>query len=158
MRNFKFLLMAALFVVAISSCKKAVIEHEENYPHAQVQTQTSVVTNWIGSGSGYEAVVSVPFITADVNNSGLVMCYVQEGSTWIALPITLSAGSWIEHFVFFTEVGLVTFLVYDDDGATPAPGSRTVKIVAVSNTGLIQNPNVDYLNYEEVKSTFTLVD
>jgi hypothetical protein len=156
MKNLKFLLMAALFAVAFTSCKKAVTEHEENYPHAQVQSQTSVVTNWIGNSEGYEAVVAVGFLTSDVINNGMVMCYVQDGNDWFALPLTMSMGLWVEHFIFYKQVGSVSFLVYDDDGATPAPGSRTIKIVAVSNTGLIQNPNVDFTDYEQVKETFHL--
>jgi hypothetical protein len=156
MKNFKFFMIATLFAVTFSSCKKAVKDHEENFPHAHVNSMTTTVSNWSGGNSMYQSTVSVSFITTEIHNTGVVMCYMQDGNEWIALPITLSTGSWIEHYIFTSQVGAVNFIVYDDDGLTQNPGAVTFKIVAISSTGLAQNPDLNVLDYEQVKEVFEI--
>jgi hypothetical protein len=147
-------MIAGAFV--LGSCKKAVTEHEDEYPHSEVNSKVVSVSNWTGDGDGYSAFADVDFITQDVHDNGAVMCYIQNDNTWVAMPITLSTGSWIEHYIFSTQVGRVNFTVYDDDGATLAPGEQQFKIVAINSVGMIKNPNVDLNDYEQVRQAFDL--
>lgn len=154
MKKLILAVIAGAFV--LSACKKAVTDHEEEYPHAEVNSRVVTVSNWIGDANGYTAVANVDFITQDVQNNGAVMCYIQDGDSWLAMPITLSTGSWISHYLFSTQVGKVNFSVYDDDGLTPEPGTQEFKIVAITSVGMIQNPGINLTDYEEVKDAFNL--
>lgn len=154
----KLMFGAILASVALVSCKKAVKEHEENHPHAQVQSTVVTISNWSGGGAGYSATATVGFISQSIQNSGAVMCYLKDDSDWYAMPITISTGptSWTSHYLFSTSVGQVDFYIFDDDGLSPNPGTQSFKIVAISSVGLAQNPDIDLLDYEQVKQTFDL--
>lgn len=152
----KLILAVIAGAFLLGSCKKAVTEHEENYPHSQVNSTTITVSNWTGDGDGYFASAQVDFITQDIHDNGAVMCYIKDGNSWLAMPITLSTGSWISHYLFSTQVGKVNFSCYDDDGFTPEPGMQEFKIVAITSIGMIHNPDVNLNNYEEVKDAFNL--
>lgn len=154
MKKLIFAVVAGAFV--LGSCKKAVTEHEEDYPHSEVNSNVVTVDNWTGDGDGYVATAQVDFITQDIHDNGAVMCYIEDGGTWLAMPVTLSSGSWISHYVFSTQVGGVNLIVYDDDGLTANPGTTSFKIVAINSVGMTQNPNVNLDNYEEVKKAFDI--
>lgn len=154
MKKLIFAVVAGAFV--LGSCKKAVTEHEEDYPHSEVNSTVVTVSNWTGDDAAYFATAQVDFITQDIHDNGAVMCYIEDGGTWLAMPVTLSSGSWISHYVFSTQVGGVNLTVYDDDGLTPNPGTTSFKIVAINSVGMTQNPNVNLDNYEEVKKAFDI--
>ena len=139
-----------------SSCKKAVTDHEENYPHTDINVQEYTVSNWIGDANGYEAEIMAESLTSELLSDGVVMCYIKSGDSYLAMPLTLSNGSWIEHWAFAQNSNSITILNYDDDGATPEPGTRTFKIATFTQAGLINHPNVDITDYESVKKEFNL--
>lgn len=148
-------LLAATTLVS-TSCKKAVIDHELNYPHTDINVQEVTVSNWVGDASGYEAEIVGESLTPELLSEGVVMCYVKDNGSYVAMPITLSYGSYISHWAFAQNASSITILNYDDDGATPEPGTQTFKIAIFSQAGLIAHPNVDILDYESVKKEFNL--
>ena len=147
----KLMFSALLFgTVALFSCKKK--------PHSLVESNVFTVSNWSGGGDGFSAMVIVDFVTKEVHDNGVVMCYLKDNADWVALPLTMSNGtnSWTSHYLFSTFIGGVEFVFYDDDGITLNPGTRTFKIVAISAAGMAQNPNVNLHDYEQVRQTFDL--
>lgn len=150
------LLAATTFVS--TSCKKAVIDHELNYPHTEmdVQEYTVAANDWIGDANGYTASITSNILTQEILSSGIVMCYIKEGSDYLAMPITRSFGAYISHWGFSHSVNSITFWNYDDDGATLEPGTQTFKIAVFSQAGLIAHPDVDIMDYESVKKEFNL--
>ncbi|MBL7928407.1 MAG: hypothetical protein JNL47_02880 [Bacteroidia bacterium] len=85
------------------------------------------------------------------------MVYIQNGGQYIALPVTVVATStWSTSWAFLFELGSVIIQTQDSDGITPNPGNRTFKIVIVAGpAGLM---NIDWNNYDEVKSRFQLME
>ena len=122
-------------------------------------TVSTVAADWSGDGVvGYSITLSTPIITADIVATGAVLCYLEEYGTTYALPYSYLYNGYTRHMLFEYETGSVTVLRRDDDGATTNPGvsDAKIKVVAISSSGLIQHPNVDYSNYEEVKEAFEL--
>lgn len=159
MKVFKLTIFGLLMGIGLttSSCKKHVTEHEQNYPHTELNIQEVTVSNWTGDELGYEAEIVSASLTAELLSEGVVMCYIKnDDGSYLAMPITLSNGSWITHWAFVQNTNSITILNYDDDGATPAPGTQTFKIAIFTQAGLINHPNVDITDYESVKKEFSL--
>ncbi|MBM3455989.1 MAG: hypothetical protein FJX80_12735 [Bacteroidetes bacterium] len=151
-------LLAATNLVS-TSCTKAVTDHELNYPHTDlfVQEVTVNAANWSGDEYGYENTITSSAITTELLTEGVVMCYLKTpNGDYMAMPLTLSNGNWVSHWLFSHSQNGITVGTYDDDDATPSPGDRTFKIVIFSQAGLIAHPNVDITDYESVKKEFNL--
>jgi hypothetical protein len=155
LRILTLVLLAAITLVS-TSCKKAVTDHEQNYPHTDINIQEVTVSNWTGDASGYEAELVGETLTPELLSEGIVMCYIKDEGSYIAMPITLSYGSYISHWAFAQNANSITILNYDDDGATPEPGTQTFKIAVFTQAGLIAHPDVDILDYESVEKAFNL--
>lgn len=155
MNTFKLTMLSLLVVTGIttSSCVK---KHEQNFPHTEMNIQEVTITNWVGDEFGYEGTVVGESLTPELLADGVVMCYLKDGSSYIAMPITLSEGTYISHWVFSQNASSISIVNYDDDGATPNPGTQTFKIAIFSQAGLINHPNVDINDYESVKKEFNL--
>ncbi len=158
-----FILTIALLAAGatvITSCKKHVTEHEENFPHSNVKSmEVSVAqSEWSGGTGGYEATKTLSILSADIASNGAVMCYWKTNGEYVAMPLTYSTGTWVSHMLFSHTSSAVTFISYDDDNLSPNPGFQTFKVVTISHTGLIQNPNLDLTDYKAVKDAFNLVD
>ena len=159
--------MLGLLVVTtfLGACKKKEVvgptgpagaDGNANVKSASVST---VASDWTGDGvSGYAITLSTPIITADIVATGAVLCYLEEFGATYALPYSYLYNGYTRHMLFEYETGSITVVRRDDDGATTNPGSSSakIKVVAISSSGMIQHPNVDYSNYEEVKEAFDL--
>jgi len=158
MKIFKLTVFGFLIGLGLttSSCKKYVTDHEQNYPHTDINIQEVTVSNWTGDASGYEAELVGETLTPELLSEGIVMCYIKDEGSYIAMPITLSYGSYISHWAFAQNANSITILNYDDDGATPEPGTQTFKIAVFTQAGLIAHPDVDILDYESVEKAFNL--
>ena len=143
--------------IILNSCSK-IKTHEANYPHSEVTSQEITVysSEWVGDGDGYEATKLISNLTEEIATEGAVMCYYKDVDGYIAMPLTMSYGSYVSHWLFKHDFNSVTFLNYDDDGATLLPENTTFKVVTISPVGLILNPNIDLMNYEEVEKAFNL--
>jgi hypothetical protein len=158
MKYFKLTVFGFLIGLGLttSSCKKYVTEHEQNYPHTDINVQEVTISNWVGDASGYEGTIVGESLTPALLSQGIVMCYIKDGDSYIAMPITLSYGTYISHWAFSQNSNSITILNYDDDGATPEPGTQTFKIAIFTQAGLINHPNVDITDYESVKKEYNL--
>jgi len=120
-----------------------------NYGNANVINKTATLSYTLDTNNNmYSAVVSVPEITSNVINNGLVQCYMSTGSSWMAV-----ANGGVSCFI---DAGTVTF--YTNISMFTSSPYTQVKIVIVSPAGRMANPNVNYKNYEEVKKAFNLKD
>jgi hypothetical protein len=160
MKKLRILTLGLLAATALlsTSCKKAVTDHELNYPHTDIYVQEITINeaDWSGDEDGYENTVTGDVLTPDLLTSGVVMCYIKIDNGYTAMPLTLSNGSWISHWYFSHTPNGVTIGNFDDDFATVNPGQQTFKIAIFSQAGLIANPDVDINDYESVKKAFDL--
>lgn len=155
MNMFKLTMLSLLVVTGIttSSCVK---KHEQNFPHTEMNIQEVTISNWVGDELGYEGTIVGESLTPALLVDGVVMCYLKDEGSYIAMPLTLSEGTYITHWVFKQNASSITILNYDDDELTPFPGAKTFKIAIFSKAGLINHPNVDINDYESVKKEFNL--
>lgn len=160
-------IMIGLLVVTtfLSACKKEEVvgptgpAGADGNANVKSVTFSSVAADWTGDGAaGYSITINSSIITADIVASGAVLCYMDISGTTYALPYSYLYNGYTRHMLYTYETGSVTVNRRDDDGATTNPGSSMakIKVVAISSSGLIQNPNVDLSNYEEVKKAFDL--
>lgn len=129
--------------------------------NANVHTQTFIVSNWYYNAPSWGVDITDLDITQDIVDNGLVMVYISNGSGgWQALPYTVYPTSgYSSTYVFVHYLYGVTIWKTDSDLTLPSnPGTKTYKVIAVAEAPRIANPNVNWMNYEEVKETFNLRD
>ena len=102
--------------------------------------------------------LTVPEITEDINESGLVLAYFRanDQDPWTALPFTFISHDpeYTETFDFTYEIGFVTlFSKATDRGAQAFEG--TVRLIVAEGIP-IGKTEIDYTNFEEVAAAFGL--
>jgi hypothetical protein len=154
-------LVLLVTMTIFSSCKKegpAGPAGEDG--NANVVSSTITSSSWAYTAPSWAISFTYPAITQDIINSGAVLVYIKVGNNYSQLPLTFyQSASYSSTIEVSTFVGGLSLFWTDSDLTQPNnPGSQTFKVVVIAASGLIQNPNVDYSNYEEVKSTFNIVD
>jgi len=164
MKNIKLLFLGlAVTGMGLSSCKKeagpagpAGAAGNANVKSVSFNTQAS---DWDGDiVNGYTANFNAPIITSGIVSTGVVLCYISWFGENYALPYSYLYNGYTRHMLFNYELNNLSVSVRDDDGLTSNPGdfSAVVKIVAISSTGLIANPNLDLTDYNAVADAFDL--
>ncbi len=163
MKSKIYLLAVAALILSFSpSCKK------EGPPgpagedgNANVKSSTITFSNWTWhSGTLYDyADFTWGEITSDIANSGTVLVYLSNGNGgWLPLPRTIyptSNYTQSQRYVYYQ--GGFTVIVQDSDLTQPAnPGTWTIKVLAVASSVREANPDLDWENYEAVKTTLHL--
>lgn len=161
-------LLTLMLALTNVGCKKEAGPKGDTGPagtngNANVKSQTSTVSTWSWDGAGYYnfSNINVPSLTSDIANTGAVMVYLQTTSgEWAALPrtiaLTSAPTSMNQRFVYTT--GNVKIIIQNSDLTQPTSSSIVFKIVCIASTGMIAHPNVNLLNYNDVKNTFKLQD
>ena len=169
--------LSCLFITAIavatSACK---VEGPEGPAgrdgldgNANVKTQIITVTPsaWVGDGYVYQAQRPCSIITAEIVNSGAVLCYMQDANnTYIPLPFTFT--NWYpaengqpilynSHTLFFYSPGVISFLIQDDDAMTSSPEDNVIfKVVAIASSEVVAG--LDTRDYRQVATVLQLED
>lgn len=114
-----------------------------------------VSSDWTLSSNYYSTSFTLPAITQEVVDKGVVMVYEKLGTSWQAMPYSLD----IESRDFTFNVGTVKIWAHNSDFSAPTnPSAQTYRIIAISASNLITHPNVDFKNYIEVKNNFNFPD
>ena len=148
------LLLVVLSSLLSTGCTKEGKQGEQGVAgrdgNANVSSYTFDV--YAGDWSSNSVFLYNPNITQSIVNSGAVQVYMESSpysGIWAALPLSISG----------TEIIHAHQLNYVEIIASPQPSSHErFKMVVIASSARLANPNVDYLNYEEVKKTFNLVD
>ena len=160
LKQIGLIMLIGIFTVMINGCAK------DGAPGAQGPAGVNGNANVLGSNtisvtssdwtlSGYYTTsFTLPAITQAIVDKGVVMVYEKMGAaSWQCMPYT--AG--IEERDFTFAVGTFKIWVHNTDGsATTNPGAQTYRAVAISASNLIAHPNVNWKNYQEVKTIFNL--
>lgn len=164
--SIKITIAIAAMILALTGCKKPE-KGEAGTPgkdgNANVKSTTLNVTVWNWDATNYWRVSSwtgVSILTQEVIDGGAVMLYQKLNSgEYIALPITANVSSTIqEHDFFFAGTGTLRIINEYSDLSDPNPSSATYKLVCIPKSERVVNPNVNMLNYSEVKQTYNLKD
>jgi len=154
-------LLLLVTVTTFSSCKKEGPAGPAGQDgNANVVSSTITSSAWAYNAPSWAITFTYPAITQEIINSGAVLVYLKVGNNYNQLPLTFYPSSSYSSTVEVSNfVGGLSLIWTDSDLTQPNnPGSRTFKVVVISSSGMIQNPNVDFSKYEEVKAIFDLKD
>lgn len=155
--------MFALTVLLFGACSKP----KDGAPGAQgpqgnanVQSSTFTVTSWGYTAPYYYVELPVSSITQDIINTGAVLVYLKDGTTNVQLPYTFyPTATYSRTISTIIEFGKVTIYVEDSDQTQPSdPGAGQFKVLVMASKSMIQNPDIDFKNFESVKKAFNLKD
>jgi len=113
---------------------------------------------WLTNGNSKYVDITSTLITTDILNSGAVLLYIKSGSTWQALPFTFPQGTTSTLFRYLYAYNLVEIQITQETGVPSITSNLEFKLVVMSSTARMSNPNIDYNNYYEVKGAFNLKD
>ncbi|MDC0302407.1 hypothetical protein OAL39_01745 [bacterium] len=151
-KNFLYL-CAMIFTLALTSCSK------EEYGNTTTETNTYNSGSWVFNDPSYYTDINVAAINQDVLDNGAVLVYVSiNGSPYSQLPLTFfTSADYSSTLEVQHSLGLVRVLWTDSDLIEPnMPPAMTFKIVVMSQSQIITNPNLDTTNYKEVAEALNL--
>jgi hypothetical protein len=148
---------ALLITFAFSACNK------DTAAPTMVQN-TFTVSDWTWDGNSKLLYSDVPWseIDAEVADKGMLHLYLKTtNGDWAPLPRTVMLSGVIYDYAqsqrYTFRTGSFELIVQDDDLLQPnAPGTWTVRAVAVSGAQRSANSDLDWNNYEAVKERFNL--
>ena len=157
-------LITTLLCTQFIQCKKEVAGPagtDGKDGNANVVSSTIVInpSGWYVAGTQYRADITYSAITSGIVSTGAVLVYIGNGTSYEQLPLTIyPASTYSETRDFFYYNGGLSLLSYDSDLTLPLapPSSASYKIVVIASSSLIQHPNVDFKNYDEVCRIFNL--
>jgi len=102
------------------------------------------------------------FITSDIVNTGAVRVFMdyQTGDTtqWWTLPYTFmykDSTNYFEVLTYTYYAGTVRLYVYSNKGILPfVPYTRDYRVVVISGTLAMINPQIKWCNYNELKKAY----
>lgn len=165
MKKIIILGMFALTLLTFGACKKP----KDGAPGAQGPQGNANVnygifnvaaSSWGYVSPSYYVTLLEPNITQDILDKGAVLVYAGNAGSWAQLPLTYYPSStYSELFQPIFTLGQVEIQVTDSDLTQPiAPSAATFKVVVIAHKSLLNNPNVDFSNFESVKKAFNLKD
>jgi hypothetical protein len=116
---------------------------------------TILPTDWQTTGNLKYVTISINGLTQNIVNSSAVMVYQKNASTgsYIALPYSYQGID--RGFAFGLNYIQITLSASSPITVT---GNTIIKAVIIPSSSRMANPNVNWKNYEEVKSRFNLKD
>lgn len=137
-KNLSLLLLLAVSVLSMQSCKK------EN----GLQSFNKTSSNWNCGTFSCDATITIPELTSEIVNNGLVMVYMQIPGTAgnVPLPLILSSSVYETGLI---EVGRIT-LGFFDTASFPSPIYYTFKVVLVENWKSSNLQNIDKNDFKAV--------
>jgi hypothetical protein len=128
--------------------------------NANVKSTAFTVYSWEWATSGNSKYIDITstLITIDIVNSGSVLLYIKSGTAWQALPFTFPQGTTSTLFRYLYDFNLVEIQVTQETGVPSITSNLDFKLVVISSSARIANPDIDYTDYYEVKEAFNLKD
>ncbi len=119
-------------------------------------TITTTSSDWTSySGGGlWQISFSAASISQSVVDRGIVSVFKSNSAgAWTAMPYTIVNQSW----TFTFGVGFVNIAVANtSSGSITNPGSQTFRVVIISPSNRMANPNTDWNDYNQVKAVLHL--
>jgi hypothetical protein len=124
-----------------------------------IGSNTIVINNWTAvSNNGtyftFNSTITWTTITQAIVDRGTVVVYMQDGSSWLALPYTEAGQTGSLTLGYRISVGVVTLICTGYSNTTIPTASSlngdTFRVVAIPASVATANPNVNWENYEDV--------
>ena len=181
MKKLSIICMAILSVAFMASCRgpQGPEGPAGNDGNANVASSTLTIkdtdwewVNFFTDGEGNErgqftVTIDYPAINNNVYNHGAVLVYMSVDGTWSQVPLTYYYYVNDNGQVFFYEASIEVATLNDggvrlfwteSDMWKVTPDTHQFKIVAIEASVYSHRSDVDYSNYEAVKTAFQLAD
>ncbi len=180
MKKLSLICMTILAISFVASCRgpQGPAGHDGN---ANVASSTLTIdsldwewSHFFTDNNGYErgqycVTIDYPAINDNVYNHGAVLAYMYLEGTWSQVPLTYYYSPDDDEFgnpnlyaasieVATLNDGGVRLFWTQNDLWKVRPGTHDFKIVAIEATIYKERSDVDYSNYEAVKTAFQLAD
>lgn len=163
-KNLFLALVAFSTTIAFIGCKKEGAAGKDGKDgNANVTSLTLTTSSWTWDATNkwrYSVWTGVTALSSEVCSGGAVMVYQNTTGGYVALPLTINiSGTISEHDFFEYNTGNMYIFIENSDLSDPIaqiPIPTEYKLVCIPPAGMIQHPNVDLRNYNEVCRTFNL--
>lgn len=139
-KNLSFLLLLTVSVLSMQSCKK------EN----GLQSFNKTSSSWTCGTVSCDATITIPELTSEILNNGLVMVYMNAGS--VAGNVQLPYINYTQVYeVALIENGKITLGYFDTASSNPfAPIYTSFKVVLIENWKSANLQNIDKNDFKAV--------
>ena len=147
-----------------SSCKKGETGAPGKDGNTNVTSHTYTITSWDSNSVKWYTDLGVSELTSSNINSASVQVYFGTVSNnWVALPYTqVSSTNYFMGYITAINTVEITW-VYNGGGIGSSPNSfygtnTQFKVVIIPPAMIKANPDLDFKNYNEVKTRFSIKD
>ena len=176
MKKLSLICMTILAISFMASCRgpQGPAGHDGN---ANVASSTLTIKSsdwqWQANNSQWMVEIDYPAINNNVFNHGAVLVYMDVDGAWSQVPLTYYYQDWVtndegeqelKNFSASIEVatlndgGVRLFWTESDFFDGMRPETHDFKVVAIEATAFATRSDVDYSNFEAVKTAFQLTD
>ncbi len=115
-------------------------------------------SSWTASSGNtvWSTTLLVPQITQAIVDRGTVSVFFLTGNVWMALPTSNPQNHYFSNFGFV--LGQVGVFLVAESGYTITPGTSIFRVVVISPSNKMANPNTDWNDYNQVKQALHLED
>lgn len=129
-------------------------------------TVTAYPDDWEWDGISWRLDLDYPAINLDIHDFGAVIVYMNDRNTWRQIPLTFYYEDPDNPGAFYSsslevstyQGGVSIFWTESDFYNGYKPETHKFKIVAIASYLYNDRQDVDYSNYEAVKTVFQLTD
>ncbi len=163
-KHFFLLISLSTIVIVFNNCRKEGPQGPQGPAgEVNVKSYTFQATNWQYSSSQWLQSFSIPELTPESIDSAAVLVYFKEQTSWNALPFTeVASTNYFMGFKYVVNAVTINWTyngVFSGDDPTTYYGTTlTYKVVIIPDQARKANPDIDWTNYEEVKTRFDLKD
>ncbi len=165
MKKLTVICMAFLSVLVMASCRGPKGEPG----NANVCSTTIEITSsqWYWDNTSWRVDIKYEAISPDITDHGAVLVYREEKGTWRQLPYTFYYSQFendVEYFysssleVSTYDEGVSIFWTENDFYDGYRPDNQRFKIVVIAASVYQARPDVDYSDYEAVKTAFQITE
>ncbi len=166
MKKLALICMTLVAMVFAVSCRGP-MGPEGPMGNANVVSSTLTIypSQWYWDDPSWRVDIDYKAINSDIDNHGAVLVYMDVEGTWRQIPMTYYYydGQYDSFYGSSLEVstyleGVSIFWTESDLSQLEAPSTHSFKIVVIAAGVYANRSDVDYSNYEAVKTAFQLAD
>lgn len=165
MKKLSVIVLALMSVFVMASCKGP----KGDPGNANVGSSTVLVrsSDWYWENTSWRVDIDYAAINVDIHDYGAVLVYMNVGDTWRQLPMTFYYTDVVEGQTIYCssslEVssyrnGVSIFWTENDFYDGYRPDEHRFKIVVIAASYYASRTDVNYSDYEAVKTAFQLKD
>lgn len=163
MKKLTLICMAIIATMFFGSCRGP-----QGNANVASSTVTAYPSDWKWDGTSWRLDIDYAAINMDIHNYGAVLVYMDDQNTWRQIPLTFyytqTDEDGVESYYSSSlemssyQGGVSIFWTENDFYDEYRPETHRFKIVVIASNIYANRQDVDYSNYEAVKTAFQLAD